>query len=353
MNWLIHQTTSLTGSLIIFALSAVVVWLAGTRLAQYSKTLSDRLGDQPAFIGVVLLGVVVSLPEMTMAGAAAMIGNAALAINLLLGGVAVCVAILAITDAAIGREPLSSDIQYPIVFLQGTLVILLMVVAAMGLTVGDVPVFGAGLWSTSLLVIYVLALVVIHRLQKSQPWKPQDEMAERARLVRDASENARSDHDPRSSGAIIRLTIMASVVVIIAGSVLAYTADRLATQTGLGASFIGFVLGGLVTSLPELSSTIAAVRLGEYEMVFSDAFGTNLCSLMLIFVTDLIYQGPPVLNELGSFSLVAILLGVAVTTIYLAGLIVRPKNTFLGMGFDSLLVLCTTGAGMLLLYYVK
>jgi cation:H+ antiporter len=146
---------------------------------------------------------------------------------------------------------------------------------------------------------------------------------------------------------------MASVVVLIAGAVLASTADRLATQTGLGANFIGFVLGGLVTSLPELSSTVAAVRLGEYEMAFSDAFDTNLCSLMLIFVTDLIYQGPPVLNELGSFSLVAILLGIAVTTIYLAGLIVRPKSAFLRMGFDSLLVLCTTGAGMLLLYYLN
>jgi cation:H+ antiporter len=173
------------------------------------------------------------------------------------------------------------------------------------------------------------------------------------RQTKVASENASRDHDPRSSGIIIWLTIMASVVVLIAGAVLPSTADRLATQTGLGANFIGFVLGGLVTSLPELSSTVAAVRLGEYEMAFSDAFDTNLCSLMLIFVTDLIYQGPPVLNELGSFSLVAILLGIAVTTIYLAGLIVRPKSAFLRMGFDSLLVLCTTGAGMLLLYYLN
>ena len=48
-----------------------------------------------------------------------------------------------------------------------------------------------------------------------------------------------------------------------------------------------------------------------------------------------------------------ILLGIAVTTIYLTGLIVRPKHAFLRMGFDSLLVLGTTGAGMLLLYYLK
>jgi cation:H+ antiporter len=71
---------------VIFAASAAVVWIAGTRLARYAKAISERSGAGQGFIGTVLLGVVASFPEMTMAATAALIGNAPLAINLLLGG---------------------------------------------------------------------------------------------------------------------------------------------------------------------------------------------------------------------------------------------------------------------------
>jgi cation:H+ antiporter len=230
----------------------------------------------------------------------------------------------------------------------------LMVVTATGMVIGDVPVLGVGVWSVALLALYLFALMVIQRLQKNQPWKPKDQVARKPQGKRAHPTSAQNKFDDsRPLGSVVVSTIVAGLAVLIAGAALAYTADRVASQTGLGASFVGFVLGGLVTSLPELSSTIEAVRLGQYEMAFSDGFGTNLCSLMLIFVTDLIYSGPPVLNEVGNFSLIAVLLGVAVTTIYLAGLIVRPKDAFLRMGFDSLLVLCTTVAGMLLLYRLK
>jgi cation:H+ antiporter len=116
---------------------------------------------------------------------------------------------------------------------------------------------------------------------------------------------------------------------------------------------VGAVLVGWATSLPEVSTVTSAVRLRQYEMAISDAFGTNLFNLVLIFVIDAVYRGPPVLDEMGTFSLFAALLGIALTTIFLAGLIERKDRTFLRMGIDSLAVIVVYGGGLVLLYTLR
>lgn len=59
---------------------------------------------------------------------------------------------------------------------------------------------------------------------------------------------------------------------MIGGFFLAVSGGAIGEQSGLGAGFVGMVLGGVATSLPELSTTIAAVRLKQYEMALGDAF---------------------------------------------------------------------------------
>ena len=49
----------------LFLTGAVLVWFAGARLAGYADTISQRSGIGQATIGVILLGAVTSLPEIT------------------------------------------------------------------------------------------------------------------------------------------------------------------------------------------------------------------------------------------------------------------------------------------------
>jgi cation:H+ antiporter len=106
--------------IMVFAVSAAVVWFTGTRVSRYADTISRQTGIGQAMIGLVLLGGITSLPEVAVTVSSALAGNAALAVNNLLGGVAMQVAILAIADAAIGRGALTSVIPDPIALLQGT-----------------------------------------------------------------------------------------------------------------------------------------------------------------------------------------------------------------------------------------
>lgn len=336
-------------NLLAFALSAAVVWLAGTRLSRYAELITERTHAGGVLVGTLLLGVVASLPEAVVSVTAAAMGNARLAVNTLLGGVVFSLLIVAVTDGLIGKEALSSDIRHPVVPLQGVLAILMLVCAAAGIGAGDVGALGVGAWTSGLLLLYVLTVSLVKHVQRSLPWVVGREghppPAEAAAPVSAGSR--------RSLRSVVLCTVLAALAILVAGFVAAVTADALSEQTGLGPSFAGFVLGGVATSLPEASSTYAAVRLKRYEMAFSDAFGTNLCSVMLLFFCDACFDGGPVLNEVGRFSLFATLLGAAVTAVYVAGLIGRPQKVLLRMGLDSVLVLILSVGGLVLLYRLR
>lgn len=259
-------------------------------------------------------------------------------------------AILAVTDAVTGKEALSTDVSHPVVLLQGVLVVLFLVIAASGVVVGDTAVAGVGLWTTALFVLYILFILLVKRYGASEPWVARDEHDQGA-SHREASRRQRSER--RSTARICLLTTLAAIVILSSGFLLAVSGEALAEQTGLGTSFVGMLLGGLATSLPEVTTTVAAVRLAQYEMAFADAFGTNLFSVMLLFVADVAYSGGPILNQVDRFSLFATLLGIALTAVYLVGLIERRHKSVLGIGMDSLIVLLAYAGGLVLLFSLR
>lgn len=359
---------------LVFAGTAAVVWLAGTRLTRYAGLIADRTGIGKAFLGLLLLGGVTSLPEVAASATASAIGDAPLAVNNLLGGIALQVTILAVADALIGRDAISSIVASPVVMLQGTLKILMLVVVACGIAAGEPNGWPVGAWSAGLAAIYVTSLWMVASYEHEPTWLPSGDdprLLEHVRRGKTASEvaqqalaeraeNSRRNDDGASGlpdrvaslglRALVLRTTIAAAVILGAGYLLTRTADALADQAGIGSSVMGAVFLALATSLPEISSVLEATRLREYEMAFSDIFGTNLVDVLLIFVADAVYPGGPVLNEVGTFSLVAVLMGITVTTIFLAGLIERKNRVVLRMGVDSLLVLAVYAGGVALLW---
>jgi len=337
----------------IFACSAAAVWLAGDRLSRYANAVAKRTGLGHAFLGTILLGVLVSLPEAIFALVTALLGNPELAVNGLVGGVAMVMIVIALTDLFVGKEALSSDVQHPVVLLQGGMTLLMLVVAAAGITVGDrlLPGIGlVGIWSTALLGLYIVTLMLVRHLQRRHPWRPGSSPPDN----RTSSKKPSTQTEQKLAlPALYGRTAIASVVIVAAGAILAVTAEAFNEKTALGAGLIGLLFGGFSTSLPELSTTISAARLKEYELAFSDAFGTNLCSIALVFVADLAYGGGPILNEVGPFTTLAILLGAALTAIYVVGLTVRHERAMLRMGPDSIAVLVASAIGFALLVQLK
>ena len=113
------------------------------------------------------------------------------------------------------------------------------------------------------------------------------------------------------------------------------------------------VLVAISTSLPELSTVLAAARLGLYTMAISDILGTNLFDVALLFLVDAVAGGEPALGSAGRFGAMAGLLGILVTAIFVAGLAERRDRTVLGIGYDSAAVLVTYLSGIAILYSLR
>lgn len=116
-------------------------------------------------------------------------------------------------------------------------------------------------------------------------------------------------------------------------------AQRIADQSDPEGGFIGVTLLAGAPSLPELITRITVARIGAFTMAISNIFGSNLIMLVLIFPADILFRSGPILQNTSQLVSLALPFGIAVTSIYLVGLIVRrkPKNRSAWLRFHSCL----------------
>ena len=339
----------------IFSGAAVAVWIAGTKLSHYAGIISDRAGIGQAVVGLILLGGITSRPEVATSTTAAWTGNAALAVNNILGGVAMQVTVLAIGDLLFGRSALTGTLPRPHVVLQAALSIVLLALVAAGIVVGDVMLFGVGAWASAVLIAYFVTLHVAQSAEGRVVWtlREAEQMDLQERVASDGNKDQEKAGEEAPMSRVVSKIVASAVTILVAGYLITRTGEALAEMTGLGQSFFGAVFIAICTSLPELSSVTSALRIGREMLAIGDVLGGNLFDLALIFVIDAIYSGGPVLNEVGVFSAFAALLGIVLTTFYIIGMIERRDRAVLRMGYDSLAVLVCYGVGLVLLYHLR
>ena len=330
----------------LFVAAGIVVWFAGTRLARYADAFSEKTGIGRVAVGMMLLGGVTSLPEITIATTSTLQGTPLLAITDVLGSAALNVVILAIADASFGRGALTSVQGSARVMLQAVLGIVVMACSIGAYVAGDVLFLGIGIWSWLMLAVYLISVFMITTAGKREAWQP----------AKSQGNKSKQEDDEAEQWTLTRLGVLialAALAILVAGITLAQTGAALAEQSGLGLSFFGAVFLAMTTSLPEISMTTALARRGQYEMALAGIFGTNLFNVTIIVLVDALHPGEPILPEVGRPASVGALIGIVLTSIYLVGLIERRDRAVLRMGYDSIAVMLTYAAGLVVLYLVR
>jgi cation:H+ antiporter len=228
--------------------------------------------------------------------------------------------------------------------------LLLLLSVALAGAVAGAPLgwSGVGLPPLLLVIGYLLMLRAVPGGKDLPRWK-----ATNLPESDDGPLSTSNSYQGTSDGRLYSYVGLAAAVIFAAGWVVAQTGDALAGQTGLGSSFVGVALVAASTSLPELSTTLAAVRRGRHEMAVSGILGTNCLEVALLFLADVTYRESPILATADQSALVAASMGLVVTSIYLLGLLERRDGTVARLGWDSLAVLCSYIAGLLALYHVR
>ena len=344
---MIIPATTLTNSLLVFALCAAVVWFAGARLAYLADALADRYKLAKSLVGLLLLALATSLPEVATTLSAAVSQAQNLVLNNLFGGIALQTAILGVADfwarGAITNYPRKANHA-----LEATLLVLLLSLTLIITVMGEpVALFQIGPGSVMIALCYTGTIWLLRRYEGSSDWIPVDQPEPQAPPLFDVID---SNITNRS---LIGQTIAACGAILVFGLLLVVFAERIAGQSGLGTSFIGVTLLAGATSLPELTTSITAARIGAYTMAISNIFGSNLIMLVLVFPADILYRGGPILQGTSTTVSLALAFGIAVTAIYLVGLIVRRKPRIGVLGLDSVLVMMTFLASLGAYYYVR
>jgi cation:H+ antiporter len=112
---------------------------------------------------------------------------------------------------------------------------------------------------------------------------------------------------------------------------------------GLQGAIFGATVLAAATALPEISSGIAAVRLGDHQLAVGDILGGNSFQLTLFLLADILAGTPVIVAERGSDVWLGGA-GLLMTGIVAAAIIARPKHTLLWLGIDSIALVAVYAA---------
>jgi len=341
--------TSVLLAAAVFIGSAGAVWLAGIWLSDTTDALERRFGLGEAIGGLVILAITTNLPEIAITTGAALSGDLGIAIGNILGGIAIQTMVLVILDASLrGGQPLTYRAASLVLVLEGALVIAVLIISIMGhflprsLAVGRV---GPG--ELLIAVIWVAGLWLISRQRDSLPWHAAGNAPNGQEVRRGHASEMRASRAMKvgRQRVLLRFTV-ASAVTLVAGLLLEQSGERLADGFGLSGVVFGATVLAASTSLPEVSTGIASVRLGDYQLAVSDIFGGN-AFLPVLFLWARLIAGVPVLPQITAVDIYLTGLGILLTVVFVWGLIARPQRRIGPIGVDSAIALALYAVGMI------
>lgn len=332
----------------IFLVGAIAIWIAGIALSRTTDALDDRLHLGEALGGVVLLAISGSLPEVAITISAVMQGNLDIAAGNLIGGIAVQTMVLVLCDRAVGGEhPLSYLVGSLIPVLEGALVVVVVAVMLLGTLLPEsAAIGGVSPASIGIVVAWFIGIYFIDRVRRHEPWEVTMPGSKPGRRHRRAPHPlARHPFAKASTLTVVLVFLAASAVTLVAGVALETTGSELADRAGINGVVFGATILAAATALPEVSTGLEAVRLGDHQLAMGDIFGGNAFQLCLFVLADLL-AGTPLLPHAGPANAWLGALGIVLTGIYIAAIIVRLDRRYAGLGADSILAVLVFVVGM-------
>lgn len=337
---------SLLISWVLFLASAAVIVYAGAKLSQYGDRIADLTGLGGLWIGVVLMAGATSLPEIFTDVSAALIDAPDLAVGDLFGSNMANMLILGIIDLVHRQKRVWQQAAFEHALSAGLAMFLTGLAAFFILLGQDVKHIGIGAGSAVLLLFYVLGMRLIFRQESVKRRQREQE-----KVVEGQPDEEEKGQSKRN--AVKRAFVgfgLAALALMIAAPVLASSANQIAEQSGVSSGFVGTSLVAIATSLPELVTAIAAVRLGAFDLAVGNLFGSNAFNMAAFFFVDVAYQSGSLLNVVSDTHAMAALWSILLMSTALMGIIYRVEKRYMLIEPDSFVIILGYCLGLWLLF---
>jgi cation:H+ antiporter len=320
---------------LVFTGSSAVIVVAAIKLAQYGDAIALRTRLGGMFIGTLLLAGATSLPELLTTISSLSQEAPNLAAGNLLGSNMFNMLVLALLDLFYYQARILRRVAMHHALTASMATLLIGLATFFVLADIDVQIGWLGLDSLLIIITYVVGV----RLIQSGNLGAANEPASEAELP----------GVPSLRLALIGFSLAAGALAVVAPWLVSSSKD-IAQITGLSTGFVGTTLMAMVTSLPELVTTIAAVRIGAFDLAVGNLFGSNMFNVFALGLADLFYQPGRFLGIIDpTFALVG-LLGLLLTSLGLIGNLARLERRLLFIEVDALIIILVYMGGMWLLY---
>ena len=298
-----------------------------------------------------MLAIVTNLPEIAITASAALSNELGVAVGNILGGIAIQTVVLVVLDAVgvRGRDPLTYRAASLVLVLEGALVIGVLTVAVMGSQLPpSLIVWRVEPEGLLIATLWVAGLLLLNKARAGLPWQEKGEAPEGQQEPRGHSK-AKKDQEAQGKGLGTRRAVLvfsvAALVTLTGGVVLQRSGEAIAGDIDMSGVLFGSTFLAAATALPEVSTGLTSVRMGDYQLAVSDIFGGN-AFLPVLFLLASLLSGEAVLPQAQPTDIYLTGLGILLTAVYVWGLVFRPRNRVLSMGVDSLVVLVLYAVGI-------
>lgn len=262
--------------LILLVALVVLVWSAD-KFVFGASSLARNLGISPMIIGLTIVAMGSSAPEMMVAATASLQGNPNTAIGNAIGSNITNIAlVLGITAILQPLTVSSSTIKREIPLILAVTVLAYWMLADYNFSFTEGLILIIGFFA------YIITLLVI-TLRKSKTAPLDDPM-----ILSAESEVP----EPVSTGLSVLWLVVGMVLLPVSASYLINSAEFIAQSFGISDLVIGLTIVAIGTSLPELAASIASIVKKEDDLALGNIIGSNIFNILAVLsLTGLIAPG--------------------------------------------------------------
>lgn len=312
-----------------FLVCALVIIYSGAKLSFFGDKIANLTGLGKAWIGLILMSSVTSLPELiTGISSVAIVKAPNLAAGDVFGSCVFNLLILSFLDARI-KQPILSLVKssHMVAAIFG---IISLAVAGLAIYLADETptILWISSFSFTLFAIYLIAVWSIFKYEHS------DITEARPIKIPQTVSNA------TNLKKVIGEFLLHALIVVGAAIFLPYFGEQIALYTGLGHSFFGTLFLAAATSLPELVVSLAALRMGSLDMAVGNLLGSNIFNMFILGLDDVFYKEGSLFKEISPSHLLSVFVTIIMTAIIGLGLLFKPQKKQLWLlSLDTFLII--------------
>lgn len=275
----------MTTSILLLLFGFVLLVGGGELLVRGASRLAEEMGLSPMLVGLVIVGMGTSTPELAASVQAALAGSPGIAVGNIVGsnlantllilGAAALISPIAVRGSVLWRDGM--------VGLAGVVVLLLA-----GNSIGLDRVAGTGM----LLALTAYIAFAYHQERTGH----QLQAASQRTAAAEHADPGLHDHPrPDRKGLLksVAFFLVGIVLIVAGGTVLVDGAIEIASALGVSDTVIGLTIVAAGTSAPELATTVIAALRKESDIALGNVLGSNIYNIFFIGgVTGLVAPGP-------------------------------------------------------------